>query len=240
MPLTFESISQVTVLIFIILYCTALWLYIPGIKPFDITCSNSLAPGEFEWNFTSVIFKQILVIDGWDISCEIALIWMSLDFTDDQSTLVQVMAWCCQATSHYVSQSWPRSLSPFGVIKPQWVKPFDITCLRPIKSWKWCSSFVCILLISFIYLTKVRPLSFIGQTLKIFKRHGIVFSMIDSNTSANIYQYDQLINNTVWWFIFRVKTKILVVNLLLIGCIILARKRGFQGVQLKFLACLKW
>ena len=64
--------------------------------------------------------------------------------------------------------------------------------------------------------------------------------MIDSNTSANIYQYDQLINNTVWWFIIRVKTKILVVNLLLIGCIILARKRGFQGVQLKFLACLKW
>ena len=38
------------------------------------------------------MFKQILVIDGWDISCEIALIWMSLDLTDDQSKLVQVMA----------------------------------------------------------------------------------------------------------------------------------------------------
>ena len=32
------------------------------------------------------------MIDGWGISCEIALIWMSLDFTGDQSTLVQVMA----------------------------------------------------------------------------------------------------------------------------------------------------
>ena len=31
--------------------------------------------------------KQILVIDGWGISSEIALIWMSLDFADDQSTL---------------------------------------------------------------------------------------------------------------------------------------------------------
>ena len=30
-----------------------------------------------------VIFKLILVIDGWDIACEIALIWMSLYFTDD-------------------------------------------------------------------------------------------------------------------------------------------------------------
>ena len=38
-----------------------------------------------------VIFKQILVIDSWGISFEIALIPMLLDFTDDQSTLVQVM-----------------------------------------------------------------------------------------------------------------------------------------------------
>ena len=65
------------------------------------------------------------MIDGWGISCEIALIWMSLDFTDDQSTLVQVMAWCRQATNHYLSQCWPRSLSPQGVTRPQWVdKPF--------------------------------------------------------------------------------------------------------------------
>ena len=37
---------------------------------------NSLAPGKFEWNFGPVIFKQILVIDGFGISCEIALIWI--------------------------------------------------------------------------------------------------------------------------------------------------------------------
>ena len=82
---------------------------------------NSLAPGKFEWNFRHVIFKQVLVIEGWGISCEIAPIWMSLDFTDDQSTLFQVMAWCRQARSHYLSQCWPRSLSPYGVTRPQWV-----------------------------------------------------------------------------------------------------------------------
>ena len=81
-----------------------------------------IGPGKFEWNFRHVIFKHILVIDGWGIACEIALIWMSLDFADDQSTLVQVMAWCRQATSHYLSQCWPRSLSPYGVIRPQWVQ----------------------------------------------------------------------------------------------------------------------
>ena len=53
---------------------------------------NALAPGKFEWSFRYVIFKRILMIDGWGNSCEIALIWMSLDFTDDQSTLFQVMA----------------------------------------------------------------------------------------------------------------------------------------------------
>ena len=80
---------------------------------------NSLAPGKFEWNFIHVTFKRILVIDGWGISCEIAVMWM--DFIDYQSTLVQVMAWCSQATSHYLSQCWPRSLSPYGVTRPQWV-----------------------------------------------------------------------------------------------------------------------
>ena len=37
----------------------------------------------------------------------------ALDLTEDKSTLVQVMAWCCQATSHYLSQCWPRSVSPY-------------------------------------------------------------------------------------------------------------------------------
>ena len=85
---------------------------------------NSLAPGRFEWNFRYIIFKRILVIDVWGISCRLALIWMSLNFTDDQSTLVQVMAWCRQATSHYPSQYWPRSLSAYGVTRPQWVNKY--------------------------------------------------------------------------------------------------------------------
>ena len=62
------------------------------------------------------------MIDGWDIFCEMALRRMSLDLTDDKSTLVQVMAWCLTAPSHYLSQCWPRSLSPYDVTRPQWVK----------------------------------------------------------------------------------------------------------------------
>ena len=85
---------------------------------------NSLAPGGFVTKFRHVIFKLILVIDGWAISCEIALIWLSLDLSDDKSTLVQVMAWYCQATIHYLKQCWPRSLSSYGITSPQRAKSF--------------------------------------------------------------------------------------------------------------------
>ena len=69
------------------------------------------------------------MIDGWGISCELALRWMSLDLTDDKSTLVQVVAWCRQATSHYLSQYWLRSLSPYGITRPhaQWVNTADLS-----------------------------------------------------------------------------------------------------------------
>ena len=95
---------------------------------------NSLDPGRFEWNFRYIMFKRILVTDGWGIACEIALIWMSLDFINDQSTLVQVMVWCRQATSHYLSQCWPRSMSPYNVTRPQWVKIL-LETLRKICLW---------------------------------------------------------------------------------------------------------
>ena len=32
------------------------------------------------------------------------------------------MAWCHQATSHYLCQCWPSSMSSYGVTRPQWVK----------------------------------------------------------------------------------------------------------------------
>ena len=86
---------------------------------------NSLAPGKFEWKFGYLIFHIISVTDIWGISCEFAFRWMSLDLTDDKSTLVQVMAWCHQATGHYLSQCWPRSLPPHGVTRSQWVIGID-------------------------------------------------------------------------------------------------------------------
>ena len=35
------------------------------------------------------------------------------------------MACFHQATNHYLRQCWPRSMSPYGVPRPQWVKHYD-------------------------------------------------------------------------------------------------------------------
>ena len=69
---------------------------------------------------------------GWGISCEITLRWMPIDLNDDKSTLVEVMAWCRQATSHYLSQCWPRSVSPNGITRPQWVNGITHSCLNSL------------------------------------------------------------------------------------------------------------
>ena len=39
------------------------------------------------------------------------------------------MAWCCQATSHYLSQCWHSYLSPYCFTRPQWVNL--VVCLPP-------------------------------------------------------------------------------------------------------------
>ena len=68
-------------------------------------------------------FQPILVNQNGNggIKCETALSCMSQHLTEDKSTLVQVMAWCRQATNHYPSHCWPRSLSPYGITRPQCV-----------------------------------------------------------------------------------------------------------------------
>ena len=41
---------------------------------------------------------------------KIALHWMPQNTFDGKSALMPVMAWCCQAASHYLSQCWLRSI----------------------------------------------------------------------------------------------------------------------------------
>ena len=89
--------------------------------PFPLKIINSLAPEGFDYSLKLANFKLISMINILSIFCEIAISWMPQDLTDYLLTLVQVMAWCRQATSHYMSQCWPRSLSPYDITRPQWL-----------------------------------------------------------------------------------------------------------------------
>ena len=83
---------------------------------------NSLTTGWCGKKFQTVFFYFMLWIKFLNTSYEIALMCMLQNPTDHKSTLVQVMAWCRQATSHYLSQCWPRYVLPYGITRPQWVK----------------------------------------------------------------------------------------------------------------------
>ena len=66
-----------------------------------------------------------LAIHGLGVSYEIAHRWMPLILTDDESTLLQEMAWSHQATSHYLIKltlAWdgsPPQKGPPGIEPPQ-------------------------------------------------------------------------------------------------------------------------
>ena len=57
---------------------------------------NILAPAMCSNNSKSVLFELNLRVDILSISCEIGLGWVPYEPTDDKSTLLKVMTWCCQ------------------------------------------------------------------------------------------------------------------------------------------------
>ena len=72
-----------------------------------------MASGKCDTNFKGVTFKPIIQNSSLATRCEIALRWMPLNRIGDESIftiLVEVMAWCRQATRHYMSQCWLRSM----------------------------------------------------------------------------------------------------------------------------------
>ena len=74
--------------------------------------------GDFNEILDEYFSRQLQWLMAETPAVKFALRRMSLDLTDGNSTLVLMMAWCHQATSHYLSQCWPSFLSPYGVTRP--------------------------------------------------------------------------------------------------------------------------
>ena len=86
---------------------------------------NSPSSGGYGFDFKYVFVKCAVVIIFMDISSAIAYRWLAQDLTDDKSGLIQVMAWCCQATSLYMNQCWLRSMMLYDVNRSQRVMPTE-------------------------------------------------------------------------------------------------------------------
>ena len=69
---------------------------------------NSLSLGRCDRNFECIISNSTITLNGhdgnWDAYNEIALRWIPQNPSNEKSTLIQVMAWHHQATSHYLRQ----------------------------------------------------------------------------------------------------------------------------------------
>ena len=73
------------------------------------------------WHFVYDILKCIFLNEKLSILNKTSLECVPKGLIDDRSALVQVMAWCRQATSHYLNQCWPSSmmLGHIALIKDQ-------------------------------------------------------------------------------------------------------------------------
>ena len=78
-----------------------------------------------------------------------------------KSTLVQVMAWCRQASSHYLNQCWSRSLSPNDII----TRPQCVNTLRPRQNGRHFADdiFKCIFLNENVWIPIKISLKFVPQ-----------------------------------------------------------------------------
>ena len=88
---------------------------------------NSLVPGRSGFDFKNANSYLVLLILLFRSSHGNDPRWMSWDY---KSTLVQVMAWCCQATSHYPSQCWHIFMLPYGITRHNELpmKHYEILC----------------------------------------------------------------------------------------------------------------
>ena len=135
---------------------------------------------------------------------------------DDKSVLVQVMAWCLQATSHYLSQGWPRSKSSYGITKPQWVNHFSSFWTPLIMNTIIIGLGKVLIPVSKIYLSLHLPLTkvegrFIAFTLSVLVSYTAVIMYWFGDILLSFSRW--VLANDIWvlWvrFAFQLSTPVL-------------------------------
>ena len=86
------------------------------------TSFNSSPAGQFGGKMANDIFNYISFNENVWISIKMSLKFIPKGQVDNKSVLFQVMAWCHHATSHYLNQCWPSSLTHICDSPGRWVK----------------------------------------------------------------------------------------------------------------------
>ena len=73
---------------------------------------------------------KCIFLENFCILIDISLKFFCNGQIANKSTLVQVVAWHHQATSHYLNLYWPKCLAPYGIAGPQWVEIIDLTNIQ--------------------------------------------------------------------------------------------------------------
>ena len=124
---------------------------------FDVLATSHikyLQSDGYELDFKEQIWLKLVYRLCWTIThCSERAIDLS-DFDAGCCFLYQDSLICYQATSHYLSQCWIRSLSPYGVTRPQWeqFEAVDLSCILLQSTVKNGISLVFLHLLK-IYLT---------------------------------------------------------------------------------------
>ena len=71
---------------------------------------NTLRPEPNRWHLAGNILECVFLIENVDV------------FIQSLLKLVQVMAWCCRQTCHYLNQCCPQCLTSYGITRPRSVK----------------------------------------------------------------------------------------------------------------------
>ena len=70
-----------------------------------------------------IFISKVLFLNVFIMIFRKICVYEDLQDIDNKSRLDQVMAWCRQATSHYLIQEWSGSVTPYDMTWQHWVNP---------------------------------------------------------------------------------------------------------------------
>ena len=111
---------------------------------------NILASGKCGSNFKSIISYSLCRLFAWPPAEKMSAGESHKNLNSEQSALVQLMAWCRQATGHYTSQCWASSMTSYepqctqtNIAPKERVFPYCLGCSPGVHNAPYPSSAHC-------------------------------------------------------------------------------------------------